>query len=230
MRLGCDRVSQQIFGLHAQSRCDDPHWRRLRFPVSSLLSQAGGECKPGSGEVWRLDHRFSQKVLEFRPLLQRYVAAGGAKILLQQQDQCGPGSGGARRQSNGAAQHILRLRSQAARAERRRYVRDLSGRAIRVGNLPSVDRVHPCDGVAGSPRTPQLQADTGCHQREVGARRRDGQQRRTGHIDRRAGRCATTLPNDATCPEAHDTAPPQNARRPIRDALSLRLSRTWPQH
>ena len=56
-------LPQQIFGLHAQSRCDGPHWRRLRFPVSSLLFQTGGECKPGSGEVWRLDHRFPQKVL-----------------------------------------------------------------------------------------------------------------------------------------------------------------------
>ena len=55
-----DCLPQQIFSLHAQSRCGNPRWRRLRFQISSLLSQTGGECKPGSGEVWRLDHRFSQ--------------------------------------------------------------------------------------------------------------------------------------------------------------------------
>src|SRR5262249_28507894 len=83
-RFFSHRLPQQIFGFHAQSRCDDPRWRRLRFSVSSLLSQTGGQRKPGSSEVWRFDHRFSQKVLEFCPLLQRYVAAGGAKVFFQQ--------------------------------------------------------------------------------------------------------------------------------------------------
>jgi len=178
------------------------------------MFQTGGECKPGSGEVWRLDHRFPQKVLEFCPLLQRYVAAGGAKVLFQQQDKCGPGSGSARCQSNCAAQHVLRLRSQAARAEHCRYVRNLLGRAIRVGNLPNINRIHRCEGVVGSPRTPQLQADAGCHQRQFGARRRDGKQRGAGHVDRCTRNCATTSPSATSRPKAHDMASPQSARRP----------------
>jgi hypothetical protein len=119
-----------------------------------------------------------------------------------------------RRQSNGFAQHILRLRSQAARAKCRRYFRHLLARAIRVGNVPNISHAHPYDSIVGSPRTPQLQADTGCHQQQVGAGWRDVQQRGTGHADRCACRCAAPLPNDTTCRERHDKASPQNARRP----------------
>src|SRR5215471_7837829 len=54
-----DCFPQQIFGLHAQSRYGDPRWRRLRFQISSLLSQTGGERKPGAA-------RCGNSIIDFR--------------------------------------------------------------------------------------------------------------------------------------------------------------------
>jgi len=99
--------------------------------------------------------------------------------------------------------------AQAPRAEGGRDFRHLLGRAIGVSRSPNIDCVHPCDSVVGSPWSPQLQADTGCPQQQVGTRRRDGEQRGTGNRDRRTSHGATTLPSDTSCPKPHDMPHPK---------------------
>jgi hypothetical protein len=209
MRFGRDCLSQQIFGPCSERLSVDHVWSRLGFQISSLLAQTGGKCKSRSGEERRLGDRLLQEVLEFRPLRQRYVTTGRSKVLVQQENKRKPRSGGMRCQSVGFAQHILCLHAQAPGAEGRRDFRHLLGRAIGVGRSPNTDGVHPCDSVVGSARAPQLQADTGCPQQQVGARRGDAEQRGAGHVDRRARDCATTSPSDRRCPKPHDMAHPK---------------------
>src|SRR5262249_33622823 len=213
MRFGRDCVSQQIFGPCSQPRSVGHRWSRLGFQISSLLPQTRGKRKSRSGEERPLDERSLQEALELRPLLPRCVTTRCSKVLFQQGNKRGPRNGGMRCQSIGFAQHILCLHSEAPRAKCGRHFRHLLGGAIRVGHLPNINCAHPCGSVVGSPRTPQLQADTGCHQQQVGARRRDGQQGGAGHVDRCARDCATTLPSDTSYPKPHDLAPPQNAAR-----------------
>ena len=207
--FGRDCFSQQIFGPCSERLSLGHVWSRLGFQISSLLAQTVGKCKSRCGEERRLGDRPLQEVLEFRPLRQRYVTTRRSKVLVQQANKRTPRSGGMRCQSNGVAQHILCLLAQAPRAEGRRDLHHLLGRAIGVGRSPNIDCIHPCDSVAGSPWTPQLQADTGCPQQQVGSRRRDGQQRGAGHVDRRARNCATTSPSDTRCPKPHDMAHPK---------------------
>jgi hypothetical protein len=209
MGFGRDCLSQQIFGPCSERLSVDDFWSRLGFQIASLLAQTASKCKSRCGEEWRLDDRPLQEVFEFRPLRQRYVTTRRSKVLVQQANKRTPRSGGMRCQSNGVAQHILCLHAQAPRAEGRRDFHHLRGRAIGVGRSPNINCIHPCDSVVGLPRTPQLQAGTGYPQQQLGAMRRDGQQRSAGHIDRRARNCATTSPSDTRCPKPHDMAHPK---------------------
>jgi len=209
MRFGRGCLSQQIFGPCSERLSVDHVWSHLGFQIASLLAQTGTKCKSRCGEERRLGDRSLQEVLEFRPLRQRYVTTRRLKVLVQQGNERTPRSGGMRCQCNGVAQHILCLHAQAPRAEGRRDFRHLLGRAIEAARSPNVNCVHPCGSVVGSPWTPQLQADTGCPQQQVGARRRDGQQRGAGHVHRPARDCATTSPSDTRCPKPYDLGHPK---------------------